>query len=230
MIRRSSSPARALRRWISKHPTLYLPIRKARKPHTVVTVDTRLLIEGFPRCANTWTEALVRHAAPGDIALAHHSHAAAHVKQALRLGVPAMVLYRDPDDAVRSYLTYSGNQIDARAAYLEFVTFYRTALPLTGPGLVWFSFEDVTRRPRDVIAALNARFDLGLSVDGLDAPDARDRVMRAVSDTSRPDITGAAKQAAEARAAAAVQAPEAQAARAKAQAIYQRLTSSLEQS
>ena len=154
--------ARALRRNISLYPGLYLPIRKFRKPETVVTRQTELLVEGFPRSGNTWMEALLRSCSERDLRLAHHSHAAGHVKYAVKIGAPTVVLYRDPDDAVRSYLTLYNNSIDARDAYLDYITFYEAVFPLRDKGVLFFSFDEVTQAPSKVIDSINSSFSIGL--------------------------------------------------------------------
>lgn len=153
---------RALRRQLSLYPALYLPIRRARKPETVVRRETELLIEGFPRSGNTWAEALIRQCSPREIMLAHHSHAVAHVRYAVTLGVPTVILYRNPDDAVRSYLTLFNNHIDARDAYLDYVAFYEAVLPLSGRGALFVSFEELTRETVEVVDMLNDAFSLDL--------------------------------------------------------------------
>lgn len=230
---------RALRRELSLSPALYIPWRRWRKPQTVAGPGTALLIEGFPRSGNTWTEALIRHTA-ADIVLAHHSHAAAHVIHAARQGIPVMVLFRDPDAAVQSYLTLFGNRLDARAAYLDYAAFYRATWPLRGPGVQFFSFDDVTSRTPEVIAALNAAFaldlDRGIDVTSeagraavfarMDAKARRVKSHGGPSD-SRPGTASGSRAAIKARATAATAAPQAQTARAAARAAHATLRSSL---
>jgi len=242
--RRRSGPShwratRALRRAIATRPALYMPMRRRAKPETVVTPETALLIEGFPRSGNTWTEAVIRQCAPEDIRLAHHSHAAAHVKHAVALGVPVMVLYRAPDAAVRSWLTLYNNHPAARDGYLDYLSFYRETLPLQGKGVLFFSFEDATQRTGAMVAALNAAFGLGLSEAGLDDEAGRAaifarmdrkaaRLKRADGKSdSRPGNSNAEKERQQALARSAIEVPEAQAARRAAAALFDTMVSSL---
>ncbi|MEO0633794.1 MAG: hypothetical protein AAFY52_06645, partial [Pseudomonadota bacterium] len=79
----AASPLRQLKRRmrsaLSTTPALYMPLRRYRRPDSVAGPGTDLILEGFPRCGNTWAEMALRHAATGPFKMAHHSHAAAHV-------------------------------------------------------------------------------------------------------------------------------------------------------
>ncbi|MEP4196178.1 MAG: hypothetical protein ABJL99_11165 [Aliishimia sp.] len=229
---------RAIRRQISVYPALYIPFRKLRMSDTVVESDTGLLIEGFPRSGNTWTEALVREASDDTLKLAHHAHAAAHVRLALSLKVPCLALFRDPDDAVTSLLTLYENQLDARGAYLEYVRFYRTIWPLRGPLLRMYSFEAVTENPDAVIEDLNNHFDLDLTTESLASTEGKSRVFarmdekalrlkrrRTEMSKSRPETDLGNKNERRASAQRAITSPKAASARAQAYDIYKTMTS-----
>lgn len=152
-----------LRRFVAGHPSLYLPLRRRRAPGTVLSSTTDLVIEGFPRCANTWTEALVRVAGP-NLNLAHHSHAAAHVIAAVQASVPVLVLYRNPDDAVRSLLAMLGRRASAAHAYTDYASFYKSILTLPRTSLLLVPFQLATEAPAVVIERLTQRFGLSLDV------------------------------------------------------------------
>jgi hypothetical protein len=170
-----------LRRWVAQHPALYLPIRRRTNPGNVLEADTDLVIEGFPRCANTWTEALIRTAGP-DLKLAHHSHASAHVIAATRRGIPALVLYRDPDAAVRSLLAMYGARVSAAEAFADYAAFYSAVLRLDSAHILLVPFAQATEAPESVITNLVQRFDLALRVDLVE----RDAVLRVMEAKERP--------------------------------------------
>ena len=152
-----------LRRFVADHPSLYMPIRRRRAPGTVLSPRTDLVIEGFPRSANTWTEALVRVAGPS-LHLAHHSHAAAHVKAAVQAKVPVLVLYRDPDEAIRSLLAMLGGRTSAVDAYADYTSFYKSVLSLPRTSILLVPFQQATEAPSVVIERLAQRFGLPLDV------------------------------------------------------------------
>ncbi len=236
----TNSLLRATRRWLSVYPTVYLPFRAIRRRETVVKPDTDLLIDGFPRSSNTWTEVLIREAGEDRLKLAHHAHAAAHVIKAQKLGVPSVVLFRDPDDAVVSFLTLLENRIDARSAYLDYVRFYTTVWPMRGPDIAFFSFDDLTNRSAETVAYLAERFDLALSVDRVSDAQGGSQVFERMynsapdlkvlgqSHNSKPPegVTEAAKQL-RAEAKRAIESETAAAARAAAREIYAQMESDL---
>lgn len=155
---------RKIRNFISTTPALYIPLRKLRRSDSVVTRDTKLLLEGFPRCGNTWAEMAIRHACPKPIQMAHHSHAAAHVSYARRFGVPTLILFREPDAAVRSLLAMGARNMTAEDAFGEYVAFYRSVLSIPRENIIFASFEDVTQRIGEVLECLNKRFDFDFFV------------------------------------------------------------------
>ncbi len=232
---------RAIRRQISIYPSIYIPLRRMRMSETVVHGGTDLLIEGFPRSGNTWTEALLREASGDRLDLAHHAHAAAHVKRALALGVPSMILFRDPDDAVTSLLALNENQLDARGAFLEYERFYKTVLPLRGRPMVrFYSLEDVTTRPTDVVKDVAEHFDMDLSPDELDSAPGQARVFarmdekalrlkrrRTEHSKSRPITFDMVETEQRGEARASLQEGKSAQARARAYAVYAQLRSDL---
>lgn len=174
-IRRDSSPRimrrlqRQMRSATSTLPALYIPMRRFRRSDTVVGPETEFLLEGYPRCGNTWAEMAIRHAAGRPLKMAHHSHAAAHVIHGLGMGVPTLVLYRAPDPAVRSLLAMNARNMTASDAYHEYIRFYRSVLKLPREKLSFASFEDVTQRIEQVLGFLRDRFGLPLTpFDGND--------------------------------------------------------------
>ena len=151
---------RRMRSALSTTPALYLPMRRRRRPDSVAGPDTTFILEGFPRCGNTWAEMALRHAATGPLKMAHHSHAAAHVLYGLRRGIPVLVLYRAPDSAIRSLLAMGAQNLTARDAYGEYLRFYETVLAQPRTHLSLASFEDVTQRIGAVAGHLAERYGL----------------------------------------------------------------------
>jgi len=232
-------PLREVRRKVSVVPSIYIPMRRLRKPETVAQETTHLLIEGFPRSGNTWTEAVIRHCATEELRLAHHSHAAAHVKYAVSRGIPVIVLYREPDAAVRSYLTLMNNRLDARDGFLDYLTFYRETLPFQSKGVLFFSFDDTTKRTADMINALKDTFGLPLSGDSLNTEEGRTAIFERMDQKakrlnraggksdSRPGTEDAEKIRQQELARTAVTADAVRSLRAQAQELFLTMESSL---
>jgi hypothetical protein len=75
---------RRLRGWIGEHPALYLPLaagfrRAYDGSRKAVGRETEVVIEGFPRCGNSFAFAAFALAQPHPVHIAHHLHAPAQV-------------------------------------------------------------------------------------------------------------------------------------------------------
>jgi hypothetical protein len=90
--------------WLGTHPSLYYRIFSYRDGYRdlLVTDETDICIEGFPRSANSFAVAAFRHAQDEPVGIAHHNHVPAPVLEAVRRGLPTIVLVRDPVEAVIS--------------------------------------------------------------------------------------------------------------------------------
>ena len=88
--------------------------------------------------------------------LAHHLHAPAQLIEAARRGTPALLLIRDPLEAVLSQVVREPD-VALRDALVAYGRFYASLLPYRG-ALVVGEFRDVTSDFASVIRHVNARF------------------------------------------------------------------------
>ena len=156
-----------LRRAVRHLPGVYLPVSRLRsRPymmidgqrmvHTgVVHHGTRIVIEGYPRCGNTFGVVAFQLAQGTPVEAAHHLHAEAQVIRAAALGLPTILLTRDPAEAVVSNATSFGYPL--KTALRDYVVFYRRVLPHLGRVVV-ADFRDVTGDFGAVIGRVNAQF------------------------------------------------------------------------
>lgn len=135
---------------VSTHPDAYRLAARLRGNRQIVGRRSDLVIDGFPRSANSTAEAAIRMVQRRDLRLAHHCHSAAQFHLALRYGVPAVLLYRNPVDAVLSYKDALPDQIGFRALLRSYIRLHRSLMPHLDR-LILLSFEDVTR---DLIGSL----------------------------------------------------------------------------
>lgn len=84
----------------ARFPAIVLPAARLRGHGVVVDPATDLLVEGYPRSGNSFAVAGIATAQPEPLRIAHHLHAPAHVLAACEMGVPALVVVRDPAEAV----------------------------------------------------------------------------------------------------------------------------------
>ena len=148
----------AARAVVSSHPSIYLPL-VAHKPSSevekIVDPTTEVVIEGFPRSGNTFAVFAFELAQGRPVRIAHHLHAGAQVARGVQLGIPTLVLVRDPADAVLSHLVRHPG-ITARQGLRSWIRFHRTVERVRDHVTI-ASFADVTTDFGAVTERLNER-------------------------------------------------------------------------
>jgi hypothetical protein len=116
---------------------------------------TELVIEGFPRSANTYAVAAFRCVNGPEVVVADHLHAATSITRAARRGVPAIVLVRDPLDACASLIQRQRvTPVTALTAYVRF----HAGIDASLDRVVVSDFDTTTQSFGTVITAVNDRF------------------------------------------------------------------------
>ena len=156
---------------IGQYPQLYLPYARWRRRQRVeqdrragvqprsagpVGRDTDVVIEGFPRSANTFAVIAFELAQSESIRVAHHLHVPSQVIAAAKWGIPTMVLVRDPEEAIFS-LVQLRPHITLEQGLKDYVRFYRRILPYRERFVV-ARFEEVSTDFGALIRRLNAHF------------------------------------------------------------------------
>jgi hypothetical protein len=151
---------------ISLSPTLYLPLARLKcnskdtDGSKVVMSDTDLVVEGFPRSGNTFVYFALQMSQPKPLKLAHHFHAPAQIMAAVRWGRPAMVIIRNPLDAVCSLLQRNiqhESMITPRQALRNWIRFYKSLLSYRH-GFITATFNQTTSDFGRVIQLVNEQF------------------------------------------------------------------------
>ncbi len=93
----------------------------------VVSRDTSIVIEGFPRSGNTFAEVAFRMRHDEAVCVAHHLHSIGQIRYAIKRGIPCMILVRDPRDSVPS-LVVRNPKVSLSDAFKDYVEFYRYVL------------------------------------------------------------------------------------------------------
>jgi hypothetical protein len=121
-----------------------------------VTNDTEIVIEGFPRCANTFAVVAFRLAQARDVAIAHHLHSLGQIRRGVERRIPTLVIVRTPSEAILSFAVR--RQIkDIQWAVDEYLDFHQGIVEL-GDSIMLAEFHEVTRDFGAVIRRLNRRF------------------------------------------------------------------------
>jgi len=118
--------------------------------------DTQVVIEGYPRSANTFAYVAFAMAQPAPVRIAHHLHSVAQIRRGVRLGIPTIVLIREPREAILS-VAIRKEQSDLQWALDEYLDFYTAMTPLI-ERVVVADFQEVTGDFGGVIRRLNSRF------------------------------------------------------------------------
>jgi hypothetical protein len=122
-----------------------------------VTRRTQVLIDGYPRSANTYAVAAFDYAnGPGRVALSHHFHHVRQIQRAVRFGIPAIVLIRDPREVLGSLVQFSSAYAPSRALR-SYERFYARVLPLVD-NVVIADFHEVISDFGSLIERCNAKF------------------------------------------------------------------------
>ena len=144
-------------RWAG-HPS-YLAYSRRRHPLAVLRAETELVIEAYPRSANTFCAVAFQISQPRPVRLAHHLHAPAQIAAAARRGVPVLVPVRHPRDCAISIAIRSPH-VSLTQALVAYRRFHEAVLPHRDACQVAL-FEDVTTDFGRVVEALNAKFGTG---------------------------------------------------------------------
>jgi hypothetical protein len=131
-----------LRTSLARSARLAIPLAWLQGNRELVDRDTDILIESFPRCASSFAKAAFRLAQePRKPRVASQTHAPGHVIAAVRLNVPALVLIREPIDAVVSNL-FRHPERGVDGLLRGYLRFYEPLLPHR-TGFVVATFEEV---------------------------------------------------------------------------------------
>ena len=95
-------------------------------------------------------------AQPGHTEMGHHAHTPAQVLEGVRRGLPTLLLVREPEDTILSFVIRYP-EIPLRQALKSYVAFHRTLWPVRHQ-LVVATFDQVVTDFGRVTARLNSKF------------------------------------------------------------------------
>ena len=117
--------------------------------------NTQIVIEGYPRSANSSTTSHFHEFNP-NINIAHHHHVPSQIIKGVESFIPIIVLIRNPIEAIASFKCYEP-KISLTLALKAYISFYKTILPYKSEFIV-ASFPQVILDFDVVIARLNKKF------------------------------------------------------------------------
>ena len=161
-----------IEKWLQIHvggyPAIYFNLyrlfRTRDDAKRIVSRDTQLVIEGFPRSGNSFARRAFVVAQNGSFdttRIAHHLHVPAQVVQAARWQIPTLVLIRRPRDAVLSFALWDPISVDQALRY--YLSFYETVEKYRDAYVLGL-FEEVTEDFGQVIKRMNDKFGTTFSL------------------------------------------------------------------
>ncbi len=153
--------------YAGKYPVVFFGLyqllgKDRRKDRTrIVTPDTQLVIEGFPRSGNSFARAAFNKAQKEKVRIAHGLHVPAQIIRAARWQIPTVVLIRNPKDAALSFAIRDPITVDQALKY--YISFYKSVEPYRN-AYVLGRFEEVTQDYGQVIRRINEKFGTTFSL------------------------------------------------------------------
>lgn len=125
------------------------------------------VIDGYPRSANSFATKAFMAAQGGFVRVGNHVHSPANIIRGIRLGKPALVVIREPRDAILGYCAWSDQtegdlpdvlmRCQLRLFVKRYIAFYSKLLPYIDQ-LVVAEFTEVTSDFGALISRLNEKF------------------------------------------------------------------------
>jgi len=149
--------------WASAYP-VFMSIGQAKYGHLddlFVTRETDLVIEGFGRSGTTFANFAFLSAQTRPVKTVHHTHAAAQVINAARMGIPTLLLVKPPLEAALSHMVR--HQVPARPPLIAWNRFHKRVLPYLDR-IVAVSFQNMITDFGEVTRRINDKFGTSFDV------------------------------------------------------------------
>ena len=150
--------------YIRQYPILFFRILSFKKKYKnlLVNEDTDIVIEGYPRSANTFAVAAFQISQRTPLKVARHTHAVAQLKRAATLNKPTLVIIREPKQAILSYVIRE-ESVTLDLAINRYLAYYKAVSQLHNAFII-AEFKDITSNYGNVISRINKRFDTQFSL------------------------------------------------------------------
>jgi hypothetical protein len=145
---------------------MFFPYMRLRPKYAglFVSNDTEIVIEGYPRSANTFATAAFEYAQGRKVMIARHLHAPAQIQRAVEYEIPIILLVRAPIDAIISFVIREP-RVSIYSAIRAYANFYRSTIQYADQVVIG-TFEEITKNYSQVIRRVNKKYGKNFEVFG----------------------------------------------------------------
>lgn len=146
----------------SNYPFIYTYISKLLTGKTWYTGrSTNIVIDGFPRCANTYATFAFDFAQTTPLNIAHHIHKKSQFLVAEKYNIPAILLIRNPIDCIASFLVRQP-MYDPETLFKGYHLLYNGLK--NSDHFILANFENVLTNYGEIINAVNKKFETKFNI------------------------------------------------------------------
>lgn len=152
---------RPVLRFFWSRPHLYNIYTKRRHGTDIFNREFKLVIDGFPRSGNSYSGRMLSVTQGDQFKFLSQCHCPPFLLAALKLGTPACLTLRQPEDSVVSWVILRKLPMDVVLSL--YIDFHRVLLPHRSRLLV-LNFSTITNDFSQVLRMINQRYKIGLTV------------------------------------------------------------------
>ena len=134
----------------------YIAFFRQTNKKILVNKKTDIVIEGFWRCGNHFAVHAFLFSQKKQMVIAHHFHASAQIKMAVKLNIPTIILIRNPYDCISSSLIFSPDKNP-----LFFIKYYKvfySSLEKIKQKCIVSDFKSTTENFDKIIELVNRKY------------------------------------------------------------------------
>lgn len=184
---------RSINAFIRTRPGLFFPVMRMRSKFRclIVNKDTEIVIEGYPRSANTFAVAAFNYSQGRKVCIARHTHAPAQVMQGARCSIPVVLLLRKPEDAVVSLVIRDQSMTLTKA--LKMYIWYHEAILEFVDKCVIADFDVVVNNYSLIIDEVNKKYNTSYKLFDHDKS-SQENIFKLVEDMEKADSGGVLRE------------------------------------
>lgn len=150
---------------LAPYPSFFIPLYRMLAPdrnkQMLVSFDTDIVIDGYPRSGNTFAVHAFLYANP-NAKIAHHLHVESQILYGVRHKKPVLILLRKPEDAIRS-LKVRHPGVNITHALKWYIRFYTICYGVK-EYVVFGLFSKVTTHYGEIINEINRKFGTSFNI------------------------------------------------------------------